>query len=753
MKNNYNLLLNEIISKICTTDIKNVKIKIYVQKCNDFNLLLKLNEELLNYNSGYEVIFYCDEIDENIQSTLNIIKNASANIDNLNNLAFDIIISDLAFDENDDLLKNLLNNNYSKLLVTLSSSYFDQNKEFFNSLRNINYFNSIISLPIYNNDSNLLILTFDSNKTNNQLLIIDESDSVIHENINDWSLITEVLSQKILNSYINFTEYENSLIIPISNNIQQKKSIFEDSFEKFMENDSSSAFAKKRVVHSDVIDDVLSLENNTIDTNLFENNPNLSFKDLIYGIKRQNLNDLIVKGDEKLLEENVKIKNLGDLVNLKEINKKNQKDVLLMATCKDCTSDLVFNNFDIDYFEENEKYIQINGISKDILPEFLKVYLNSNNGLNEIFYFTKGDKYITIDKVKNVNVPILSKNTQKEIVKASQEANKFFKEIDLLKKNFSSNIFDYGNTLNAIKEFRGNFDIDDENGVVNDMPRHWWHVYKGLIWPLAISYLVTTKGKNKGVAKLDNYLIMFEFIAAFNFIILLSGIPDIVYQKFKHKIWDSDGFKDYKTMDFGTWVILTQNISKIYKDEDITSVLDKKLVDKITSDKILNILDEIRIIRNKKHHGSFYTDEEADEILETLDEYLESIFDILEVYSEYELIYFTGHLERKNNQYSHEIILLNGPFEQPVYSNRLFDDVLYEKNLYLYNPSNKKRLLINANLMKFSPTDKYKKHWGLFLYSKWENKSGINYASYKCFQSKEEDLNEKISSFKENIIG
>ena len=54
--------------------------------------------------------------------------------------------------------------------------------------------------------------------------------------------------------------------------------------------------------------------------------------------------------------------------------------------------------------------------------------------------------------------------------------------------------------------------------------------------------------------------------------------------------------------------------------------------------------------------------------------------------------------------------------------------------------------------MKFTPTDKYKKHWGLFLYSKWENISHKNYAFYKCFQSKEEDLNFEINSFKNNIV-
>ena len=750
MKSDYNVLLNEIVSKIFMNDFNKDNVKIYVQKYNDFNLLLKLNNELLNYNPNCEVIFYCDDIGENINSSLNIVKNKKINIDSLNNLTFDFIISDLAFDENDSELKNLFNYNYSKLLLTISSSYFDENKEFLQSLSNTDYFNSIISLPIYKDNSNLLILNFDSSKRNSQLLIIDESDSLIHENVNDWSLITEDLSVKILNSYSNFSEYENALIIPTSK-IIRKKSIFGGNFEKYVEKNPIDGLAKKRVVHSEVIDDIFSSD--TVDTKMLEKNPNFSFKDLIYGKKRQDLEDFFYKDGKKIIEEDIKIKTLGELVNLKEINKRSPKEALLMATCKDCTADLVFNHFDVDEFRENETYIQINGISKEIMPEFLKAYLNSKIGLNEIFYFTKGNKLITVDKVKNVNVPILSKNTQINIVKASQEANKFFKEINLLKNEFSSNIFDYNNSLDAINKFRGHFDIDDKKGVVNDMPRHWWHVYQGLVWPLAISYLVTTRGKNKGVAKLDNYLVMFEFIAAFNFIILLSGLPNNVYQKFKYEIWDSDKFKAYKTMSFGTWIILTENISKIYKDKDFTSVLDEKLVNMITSNKILDILKEMKEIRNSKHHGSIYTDEEANEILKTVDEYLESIFDILEVYSEYELIYFPKTVNLKNNEYEHEIILLNGPFEQPVYDYRIFDEILLQKRLYLYNPNNKKRLLINDNLMKFYPTDKYNKHWGLFLYSKWEKVSHVNYAFYKCFQSKEKDLQFEISSFKKNIVG
>ena len=749
MDNDYNLLLNDIVSKILALDVECNQVKIYVQKYQDFDLLLKLNHELLNHNSDCDVIFYLDEIGNINDTRLNIEENKNKNIYELSNFPFDLIISDLAFIEDEHMLKSILNCNYSKLLLTLSSTFFDEKYEFLEILNNRNYFKSIISLPIYKNDSNMLILTFDSTKTSNDLLIIDESDSLNHKIINDWSFIAEDLSEKILDSYKNFREYENAIMVPISRVIQEK-SIFGNNLGNYILEDPLKNYTKKRVVSSDVVNEISS-SGATIDTKAFENNPNFSFKELIYGKKRQDLSNLLIKGNEKLFDDEVKIKELWDLVNLKEIKKKSPKESLLLATCKDCTSDLVFNHFDVDEFKEGESYIQIKVISKEILPEYLKVYLNSANGLNEIFYFTKGDKFITVDKIKNVRVPIPSKNIQKDIVKASQEANKFFKEIDLLKKEFSNNIFDYENMLNAINDFKGSVKIDEDEGTIEEMSRNWWHVYKGLVWPLAISYLFATRGKSTGVGKLDNYLILFEFIAAFNFIILLSGLPKNVYQKFKKEIWNNTNL--YKNMSFGTWVVLSQKVSKIYKNEDFISVLDEEFIKKITSDRIFNILEEIKDIRNSKHHGSVLVEKEANEIISKLDIYLEDIFDILEVYSEYDLIYFTGDMKIVKEGFNHQIILLNGPFEQPVYDNLILSDSLkYSHSLYLYHPKNNKILLINDDLMKFVATDKYEKHWGLFIYSGWKNENHTRYAFYKCFQSKEDDLNIEIKSFKDNII-
>ena len=97
MDKEYNLLLNEIASKILSLDVECNQVKIYVQKYKDFNLLLKLNDELLNYNSSCEVIFYLDEIVNINDTRLNIEKNENKNMYELSNFPFDLIISDLSF--------------------------------------------------------------------------------------------------------------------------------------------------------------------------------------------------------------------------------------------------------------------------------------------------------------------------------------------------------------------------------------------------------------------------------------------------------------------------------------------------------------------------------------------------------------------------------------------------------------------------------------------------------------------------------
>ena len=109
----------------------------------------------------------------------------------------------------------------------------------------------------------------------------------------------------------------------------------------------------------------------------------------------------------------VKFLTLGELALLYEITDKNEKDTLLISTCKTCNSKIVHYNRDIDDFN-GEIYIEVNITSSDLLLEYLYVYLNSTNGLDELFYFSKGNEFIRAENIQHARIALPPKNVQKE---------------------------------------------------------------------------------------------------------------------------------------------------------------------------------------------------------------------------------------------------------------------------------------------------------------------------------------------------
>ena len=659
-----------------------------------------------------------------------------------------------------DFLKALKDFKTGEMIIALSQSFLNSH------LRDLsiaqNYLNAMISLPIYSNEDNIILLIFISNKKNQKVLLIDESDSLIHkEGIDDWSFIKDELISKITKTYDDFAETDSSLILEFSDIFGDfKKTNSKDDELLGLKRNDDKAPRKNRIIANEIADEILNLkEKQSLESQMTMHDIksgkdfNQTFSDfsffnrLMYSKKRQDPTNLLYKND-KILIEDVEFKKLGKIADIGSIHDKNNKDSILIATCKTCSSKLVFYNNDITDFN-GEVYIELNNIKDIISKEYLYEYLNSGNGMDEILYFSKGNHYITPENIREVKIPIPSIEEQKEIVKVTRESREFFKSVELLKKEFNSNILDYKHMKESLNELKGDVEINSQTHEVTKMSRSWRHAYKGLIWPLAISYLSATKGGFESVEKKDNYLVLFEFIAAFNSIILLSGLPQDVYEKNFNRIWNAD-INEYKKMTFANWVYLSKNISNVYKYNNFTSPLDEDLFNKISSDKILNILEEAKDIRNEEAHGSHSNAFEAEKIIEKLNLYLDDVFDILEVYSNYKLIYITGDIKASRQAYSHRVILLNGPCAQPIYDNLTFDTILFTDCLYLYNPKNNKKLLIKENLMKFRPTDKNKTNWALFVYYSCDK--GEYNAFYKCFQSDETDLKESISSLKRDVL-
>ena len=713
---------------------------------NDGAILFKLKSNEL----------YAPNINQNITDLRNAIYNTDVEIKK-SSKECDVMIANLAFSDDENQFGEILRNYSSNLLITISSQYFDENINELSNIKNPNHLKAIMSLPVHKNNSNLILISVDANKTSSDFILIDESDCVMHENVRDWSFISKELVKNISKAYDEFCEYENGIIVNVNEIISQNTdSELLSQIEALNTNDDEPL--KRRVISNQVVDEILNSREKLSKSNIkaleqSKISPRTLFNNFIYGKKRQDMENLLYKDHKKIIEGEVKFLTLGELTLLYEITDKNEKDTLLISTCKTCNSKIVHYNRDIDDFN-GEIYIEVNITSSDLLLEYLYVYLNSTNGLDELFYFSKGNEFIRAENIQHARIALPPIKVQKEIVKAVHESNEFFKSVELLKKEFQSNILDYKNMLNSISELRGAIEFADDGGSLTKLSRSWQHVYNGLIWPLAISYLSATKGGFETVEKLEKYLILFEFVTAFNFIILLSGLPEDVYSEYKKDIWNSSSLKTYESMTFGKWVVLTQNISEIYNNQDFTSKLDSKLFNTISSSKIIKILNKAKDYRNEHAHGTFINSYEAQDIIDELDVYLEDIFEVLEVYSDYKLIYITGKIDNSRGKLKQQVIQLNGPCAQPIYEDIIFDDILNPDCLYLYNPKNNKKLLIKDSFMKFSATDDNKKHWALFIYYMCDRVGYMKTnAHYKCFQSKEDDIIESISTFEKDIMG
>ncbi len=680
----------------------------------------------------------------------------------------DYQIKNLSFNEDKSEFISLISNFKSKLAVAISSSFFHSNIQLFSNIQNINNIKSIYSLPLYKGSSNIILVILDSNKNSEDFILIDESDALFHKA--DFEDISEELAEELINIFkqsdnevsLNLnTIFQNNTNLESDYGSDEILSLYEESyledFNKKVDYNSvkvatGGLTGREAQVFNDKRDKLIA--NTQIDHSLIIEKNNFSsanfIKESSYLKKRPNPENLLKKNNKPLIDGKVNFIKLEEIANLRNTFKKNNDSVLLISSSKNCGKQFVYYNKDLNDFSHHQ-FIEITNISKLVSSDYLYEYLNSDYGTDELLYYSEGYDYITAELIGSIKIPIPSLDIQKEIVKTSREAREFFKTVDLLKKEFSSNILDYKHISQSLKDLKGEIEIDSKTSKVNKLSKSWRQAYQSLIWPLAISYLSATRGGFEIVEKKDNYLKLFEFTAAFNAIILLSALPKDVYLKNFYKIWSDETLNMYKSsMTFGNWIYISRNLADVYKNNNFISPLDEEFFEKITSYEILYALGKAKSIRNREFHDAMSNAYEAEKTIEILDEYLEDVFDILEIYTNYKLIYTTGKIECKNNNFIHNIILLNGPCAQPIYDKIIFDNCLKEKSLYLYNPKNNKKLLIKDSFMKFIPLDFRKKHWALYIYNNCDRYE--KNAFYKCFQSNEKNYKQKISSFKDDIL-
>jgi hypothetical protein len=253
-----------------------------------------------------------------------------------------------------------------------------------------------------------------------------------------------------------------------------------------------------------------------------------------------------------------------------------------------------------------------------------------------------------------------------------------------------------------------------------------------LLWPVATSYRLASKGSSEALIRLNNYFKLFEMISAFHSVILLSALPEDYYGEKKDEFWKKDS-GNYQKVSFGSWVSLYGRLSKHYRSfpEDTLSIIPHgKIVGfykSITSKKVIDVLNKVSSLRNESiGHGGIIQENLALQYVKELEEHFNEILKYLTCYQDMLLIYPVSMKKRKGI-YTITIKRLEG---FPFIEETLDTDTDMDTNvLYMYNPESLERLRLLPELFRLVQCN-HCNQWSLYIYNKIE-KNSANYISYQ----------------------
>ena len=763
--------------KILLEDInlkKKKQIKIFDPFCNDGFLLFETKRLIQEINPKCNVEIFGKEKDisqyaiclskmivdkENPTNILKVHDLKSELLELDENIKFDFVISNfgmqdvlLSYNERMEIfntgpLEYFVGklNNSGKLVSTVSFDTLTKNHNLIFEMIYNDYLELVTRIDMSGTDSDLVILSINKNKhkkRKNRFLLIDGNEVMAEIHNVHCINITQPLLENICNYYFKFKDNNAIHLIHNSSFITKE---YKEMVNKAYEKAASS-------VGKDV--NILELPFNETILNIVDEIGDYYFENCKVQF---NFNRLIRGEKDDFESDGTPIYYLGELTDLvndpdPSTNEELTEVFLIPLNKQD-------HSFENPFFYQSELrgFNQHNMIpftinSDKISKEFLMYYLNSNKGKLELKECTKGSNIIDKSDLRFIRVPVPTLERQKEIIGAVEKTKEFFDSVNLLKNNFQNNILNYERILEDIKEFHGEIEFSQEEYKFTKMDRNWRHVYEGLPWPLAITYLSATRGGFENVQKANAYLKLFEFVTLFNSIILISGIPEDYYKENKDLfIWTKpDNF--YSFMTFGKWLKLYEFLKIVYSNHEFNPIIESELFEELCSEKIFNSLNIAKDARNEEAHGPITNEFEAEEVINYLEPLLYDTFDNLTSYSDFKLYYIIGKFERtENGSLKQDVIMLNGPCAQPIYRELIYDEELDAHSLYLFNPLNEEFFKINDKLMKFKQTDRIRNQWALFIYSGWEHSENGNQAIYKCYQQTEKDYLVPIESFTENI--
>ncbi len=350
---------------------------------------------------------------------------------------------------------------------------------------------------------------------------------------------------------------------------------------------------------------------------------------------------------------------------------------------KSSVEDVIFRS----ELEEDDisDYIPCICVDEHVSPQYLKLYLNSDDMKNERNLFSHGtfQRYIDITGLNSLLIEIPELEVQNQIVETNNLADKNYQKMKTLYKSFKAEIFNYKNLSQLMKEF--------EEIQKDDL------FYKNLIWPFATSYHIAVKTTGDKNTQLENHFKLFEIISAFNSIVLLSALPPDIFYENKDYLFNEE-CSNLQKVTFGGWVGLYSRLNNVYRklDKETLHILpfDTKFYKIITGKRIINILNPIITKRNEKSHGGVIPEIFAQKTICELDRFTNQIFDVLTAYNSLKLIYPTG-MEKSSGVYHINAKILEGNSYSFEEKEVITEKDLDTKLLYLYNEITHERLRLN----------------------------------------------------------
>ena len=626
-------------------------------------------------------------------------------LDLFDNKVFDYVISDFGYSlyresldtwDLKEVLSYLIQKFNKKLIFTLPYTNLAGLHDLIKECVDLNKLESIIRLPISPKSKRDTILILNQAKNNNEFILIDESNKA-DEN---FKINSQIKDKRFLNNYFMFKKGKTSRII---NN---------EDIGKF--------FNFYHLMHSNDV--------------IFED------KDIDYGY----LGELV----EFSQTEKFDLLIANPLNSDRVLYYKEEAYVpseSYINVVKDGSTEKIYCGDDITIGSLYNIFLNIK--SEKITKDYLYFYLNSNKGKNFILEYSSNE-IMDISELYYIPIPLPSHDEQKNIVETSRKMQKFFTEMDIWKNNYLNDILNYDYALKAYNGF--SCAIDSDNFREELCPR-WKIVYQGLLLPLSSAFLIATKGSYDGALTQQNYLRLFEFLATFNVIVLISYVKNSAdspesYYGLLLKIWslrkigkDNYDNRTWHRMSFGSWTTIYGRLPKIFKKKNFINTFDKNFVYELSQRKYVDLFNELRENhRNKESHKGFQVDIDVNKKLEELQQFVDiDIYGILKLYSGFKLYYIKKAESYSRKKTLYESLSLNGPCNPPYPCDLIEEESLDPHSLYLYDPINRSYLKLDNDLVKcrmIPGDDAYR--WGIYFYDSIKiSKKGIpEYIKYKCYE-------------------